>query len=703
MLSPGQRLSHFYLVRLIEKGGMGEVYLAKDNNLNRQVAIKVIGTVITSSTDTDAMDEAVRLFQTEAKAITLLEHPHILPLLDYGEENIEGTLYTFMVMPYRQEGSLAGWLRRHRESRQLSLPEVTHFLQQAASALQYAHDHGIIHRDIKPSNFLLFGGKKYHGLPDLQLADFGVAKFMNVISTPSTAIRGTPLYMAPEMWRGEVVPASDQYALAIMIYELLAGRPPFQGNTQQQIMYQHLYVQPQPLSNFNKRVPMELEIVLMRALLKNPEDRYASVSAFAKAFKHASINGRNIHITLTISPDEARLGSPEVVTLPGGRRVTVVVPRGAYNGQVLRIEDQGEHSTLSGPVGTLIVKIEIRKDVESVSLAHTNVLDRTIPSSHFPDREPEDPDQSRSKIPFLLLFFSGILAIVIVAGVLVYTSRSNSTKGNIPPQQNNTVASLHSVTATPDLNATATDQANQSATASATSATADSCLSSCHCYGCLSKCYRYAISSQATATAVAATATVTAYTNIMTAGTHALNDPLQDNSQNNNWDITTLAGGGGCVFTNGAYHSSMPQQGPFSLCFAQSTNFANFTYQVSMQFIQGNVGGMIFRANDTNGNYYYFHINSNGTYGLDIYSGNLLTKTLSEGPTSTIHTDPGQTNILGVKANGNKIDLYINGQFITTVNDSTYSSGQIGVVADAINAPTEIAFSNAQVYTQNAN
>ena len=694
MLSPGQRLSHFYLVRLIEKGGMGEVYLAKDNNLNRQVAIKLIGTVITSSTDTDAMNEAVRLFQTEAKAITLLEHPHILPLLDYGEENIEGTLYTFMVMPYRQEGSLAGWLRRNRKSRQLSLPEVTHFLQQAAGALQYAHDHGIIHRDIKPSNFLLFGGKKYHGLPDLQLADFGVAKFMSVMSTPSTAIRGTPLYMAPEMWRGEAAPASDQYALAIMIYELLAGRPPFQGNNQQQIMYQHLYVQPQPLSNFNKRVPMELEIVLMRALLKNPEDRYASVSAFAKAFKHASINGRNINITLTISPDEARRGSMNVVTLPSGRRVTVVVPRGAHNGQVLRIEDQGEHSTLSGPTGSLFVKIEIAKEVESVSLGHTNVIDRTIPASHLPG------NKISGEIPFLLLFFSGILAIVIVAGVLVYTSRSNPPNGNSPPHQTKAVVSQQNVTATPDLNATATDQANQSATASATSATATAVSAAATATVVSASATATAISSQATATVVAATATVTAYTNIMTAGTQALIDPLQDNSRNNNWDITTLAGGGGCVFTNGAYHSSMPQQGPFSLCFAQATNFSNFTYQVSMQFIQGNVGGMIFRASDTNGNFYYFHINSNGTYGLDIYSGNLPTKTLSKGSTAAIYTALGQTNILGVKANGNKIDLYINRQFITTVTDSTYSSGQIGVVADAINAPTEGVFSNAQVYTQ---
>jgi len=282
----------------------------------------------------------------------------------------------------------------------------------------------------------------------------------------------------------------------------------------------------------------------------------------------------------------------------------------------------------------------------------------------------------------------------------VYTTRSNPTNGNNTPQQKIAVVSHQTVTTTPDLNATATDQANQTATASAISATATAVSASATSTAVSASATATAISSQATATVVAATATVTAYTNTMTAGTQALIDPLQDNSRNNSWDITTLAGGGGCVFTNGAYHSSMPQQGPFSLCFAQATNFANFTYQVSMQFIQGTVGGMIFRANDTNGTFYYFHISRNGTYGLDIYSGNLPTKTLSQGPASAILTDPGQTNILGVKANGNRIDLYINKQFITTAYDSTYSSGQIGVVADAIDAPTEVAFSNAQVYTQ---
>jgi eukaryotic-like serine/threonine-protein kinase len=698
MLSAGQRLGRYYLMRMIEKGGMGEIYLARDSKLNREVAIKVIGTVINTYTESGIIDEAIRLFQTEAKAISLLDHPHILPLLDYGEEHKRGTLYTFMVMPYRQEGSLAGWIL-NRESKQLSLQEATHFLQQAADALQYAHDHGTIHRDVKASNFLLFAGKKYHGLPDLQLADFGVAKFMSVISTPGTAIRGTPLYMAPEMWQGEAVPASDQYALAMMIYELLAGRPPFQGRNHQHIMYQHLNIQPQPLSNFNQSVPMEVEIVLMRALLKNPEDRYASVSTFAKAFKRALINGRNIHITLSISPDEARSGSMHVVTLPSGRRVTVGVPRGAYNGQVLQMEGQGEYSTLNGPIGALLVKIEFAKEVERVTLARTEVLEKTVPAPNVPGKEPADPHKNRSKI-LLLIFLSlgvvviGVVVIFIFPGILMHDSHSNTTHGKSLTQQTKTIVSHPGATATPDLNATATDQANQTATASATSATATDVSAGATAT---------TIAARGTATAVAAAATVTAYTSIMTSGNRALVDPLQGNNTHYNWDTTTLQSGGGCSFTNGAYHSSMPQQGPFSLCFAETTNYSNFTYQISMQFIQGNVGGIIFRANSTDGTFYYFHISRNGTYGLDIYSGDLPIRTLSQGPFPAILTGPGQTNILGVRANGSRIDLFVNDQFIATVYDSTYASGQIGVVADAINEPTEVAFSYAQVYTQPAN
>src|SRR5437763_7465526 len=136
----GLRLDRYFLVRLIEKGGMSEVYLAQDRNLDRHVAIKLIRTDITPGTGPEAFDKAVRLFKDEAKAITMLDHPHILPLFDYGEKSIDGVRYTYMVMPYRREGSLANWLRRNRPSEALSLPEATHFLQQAVDALQYAHD-----------------------------------------------------------------------------------------------------------------------------------------------------------------------------------------------------------------------------------------------------------------------------------------------------------------------------------------------------------------------------------------------------------------------------------------------------------------------------------------------------------------------------------------------------------------------------------
>ena len=698
----GLRLNRYLLVRLIAKGGMGEVYLAEDRNLDRHVAIKLIRTDITSDTDLEAIDEAIRLFKGEAKAITMLEHPHILPLYDYGEKSIDGVRYTYMVMPYRREGSLASWLRRNRKSEPLSLPEVTHFLQQAVDALQYAHDHRIIHRDVKPSNFLIFGGRKFPDLPDLQLADFGVAKFTHAISTPSTTIRGTPMYMAPEMWEGKAVPASDQYALAVMVYELLAGCPPFQGGNHQQILYQHMQVQPQPVSKFNECVSMELDIVLMRALLKDPVDRFDSIARFGRAFEHAVINGRNTHITLSINQDEARNGTLQVVVLPSGRRVTVAVPRGAYDGQVLRLEGLGERCKFDGPLGALIVTLSITKTVESVSLTRTEVVDRTVPASN-PYNDDEEglhyPNQKRSRTPLLLLILSVILVIAIFAGLFAYSPIFNP---QVASQKISTTlhptasTNTHQGTTTSNANATAAFQTNQTATASATSANATVSAQNTATAVAV-EATATAISARATATATALQATATAYSNIMNQGKQAFFDPLQDNSQGHNWDTISLVGGGGCQFTDGAYLSSMPQKGPFSLCFAQATNFTNLTYQVKMKIIKGTQGGIIFRADNTSGMFYYFHINRKGTYGLDIYSGNVLSQTLSQGPAPSILTNPGQTNLVGIVANGDKIDLYVNMQFVTSVNDSTYASGQIGVVADAIDAPTQVVFSNAQI------
>src|SRR5713226_876249 len=139
----GLQLGHYRLLHLIGSGGMGEVYLAVDARLQRQVAIKVVRTEASGYSATSAARETARLFLREAKAIAMLDHPHILPLFDYGEEHLNKTEYTYLVMPFRQEGSLVTWLRERSSSELLSTADVVHVVSQAASALQYAHDHQI--------------------------------------------------------------------------------------------------------------------------------------------------------------------------------------------------------------------------------------------------------------------------------------------------------------------------------------------------------------------------------------------------------------------------------------------------------------------------------------------------------------------------------------------------------------------------------
>lgn len=170
----GIMLGNYRVLQLIGRGGMGEVYLAEDVRLNRQVAIKVLRI---ENSELDTGREATRLFMREGKAIATLDHPNILPLFEYGEQNADGIFLTYLVMPYRQEGSLANWLRLRRSSTPLTPQDVAHLVSQAANALQFAHDHYIIHRDVKPSNFLITNDRGDNpNRPNLQLADFGIAK-----------------------------------------------------------------------------------------------------------------------------------------------------------------------------------------------------------------------------------------------------------------------------------------------------------------------------------------------------------------------------------------------------------------------------------------------------------------------------------------------------------------------------------------------
>ncbi len=300
----GSSIGGYTLVSVIGSGGMGTVYLAEDPTIGQQVAIKIVRTDPDSLTDFGAVSLMGERFKQEARAVASLDHLHILPLYRYGEEKTSDGQRAYIIMQYRPEGSLWDWLRRRAEaalgqsfasmtqeqfssaSAQLNgiwplpLEEAGEYLRQAASALAYAHERGIIHRDVKPANFLLRfeSGGPVH----LLLSDFGLAK-MFASNSATSSVLGTPLYMAPEQFEGAVVPESDQYALAVMIYYFLAGRPPFDGDPMR-LMHQHLSAPPPPITQLNPAIPESVGNVLARALAKRPVDRFPTTADFAVAF-----------------------------------------------------------------------------------------------------------------------------------------------------------------------------------------------------------------------------------------------------------------------------------------------------------------------------------------------------------------------------------------------------------------------------------
>lgn len=353
---------YMYLRRL-GSGGMGEVYLMQDTRVNRQVAIKVLRAEGSSYSDDAQRTNSARLFEREARAIAALDHPNILPLYDFGEEVLNEGSMTYMVMPYCADGSLETWLRPRGEDL-LPAPQVAALIEQAAEGLQYAHEHKVIHLDVKPPNFLIRQNRKDPLRPALLLADFGIARNFTTVSSSSRTIRGTPAAMAPEQWSGEPVFASDQYALAVMTYEMLVGRPPFIGSMEQ-LMYRHFSVQPQPPSTFNPRLPSAMDAVLLRALSKKPEERYPTIVDFASAlieaanqpseYSEAELAG---YSTLTITPSEAEAGLSRMLTLAGGEEVAIAVPAGAQHGQVLRLP---RADAVPGEPDVLLVNIAIQR------------------------------------------------------------------------------------------------------------------------------------------------------------------------------------------------------------------------------------------------------------------------------------------------------------------------------------------------------
>lgn len=295
-LQPGQMLGAYRIINKVGQGGMATVYKAYQPSMDRNVAIKVLPSQLAES------KEFATRFQQEARIIARLEHPHILPVFDFGED--DGV--TYFVMRYLE----AGTLKNMMEAGPLPLDEIDRIFTQLAQALGYAHSHGVVHRDLKPANALVDASG------NLFLTDFGIAKLLESASprlTQTDAIMGTPAYISPEQAQAAPVDQrSDIYSLGIILYEMVTGRVPFVADTPLAVILKHLS-DPLPLpSAIKPDIPPAIEQVILKALAKNPDDRFANTSEFITAWRRAL---REME-TVRVESDKTHLSPPSQPIAP---------------------------------------------------------------------------------------------------------------------------------------------------------------------------------------------------------------------------------------------------------------------------------------------------------------------------------------------------------------------------------------------------
>jgi serine/threonine protein kinase len=261
--------SEFVVERELGRGGMAVVYLAHDMRLGRKVAIKVLPPELTFG-----KPESVERFRREARTAATLDHPNVIPIYRVSGN---GPLVWY-VMKYLEGESLDQVLRRVFR---FSVDATVRIIEQVAAALEHAHERGVVHRDVKPANLVIDSKGR------VTVTDFGIAKAMDSpLLTASGAAMGTPFYMSPEQCAGDAITgASDQYALAVMTYQMLCGRVPFTGQSVIDIVKKHCLDKVPSLQELQPDLSAPVAAVVERALAKQPAERFPSVTSFAKALQ----------------------------------------------------------------------------------------------------------------------------------------------------------------------------------------------------------------------------------------------------------------------------------------------------------------------------------------------------------------------------------------------------------------------------------
>lgn len=274
----GQTIGQYRIESALGEGGASVIYRAYQTSMQRYVAIKVLKANLHED------PQFLERFRREGRMVAQLQHPHILPVIDFGQTE----QFAYLVMILLEGGSLSDYLYNHRP---LPLHECRRLFTQIASALEHAHSRGVVHRDLKPANVLLDESRNAY------LTDFGIARIMAQTQkfTKTGALIGTPHYLSPEQAMGKPVDTrSDIYALGVMVYEMAVGQTPFDANTPYGMIFQHIRELPPPPGSINPDIPPEVEAVILKALEKEPGKRYQTPMEMAEALAAALPEGPDI-------------------------------------------------------------------------------------------------------------------------------------------------------------------------------------------------------------------------------------------------------------------------------------------------------------------------------------------------------------------------------------------------------------------------
>lgn len=420
---PGQVLGTCTLQRLLGRGGMGAVYLAQQSRPRRSVAVKVLvpGLLVESR----IREEFLARFRREADAIAALDHINIMPVYEYGEQK----QLAYLVMPYVAGGTLREVLEQRGI---LPLNEVLPIIEQAASALDYAHRQGIVHRDLKPGNIL------FHADGRVLLADFGLAKVLkettdadSTLTSLGTVI-GTPEYLSPEQATGsQIDPRTDIYSLGVILYQMLGGRVPFTGATPVAIAIKHTMEEPPPITDKNPALPHGVVAVVMKAMAKKPEQRYASAGELAQALR-AAIPERFRDKSSSIAPFMLERATP--VSLLSND--TILDLSAVSEAQATLADPPAQKQEVSGPT---IPKPAGTETAGAGTTGKTSLATRRL----YEERS----ERRRGCLPLWMTLLAGLLAVfVIIGSIALYMRPEGAATGSVSNMPTSTQVARTSAT-----------------------------------------------------------------------------------------------------------------------------------------------------------------------------------------------------------------------------------------------------------------